>query len=136
MKCAICGEEIKGYGNSGFPAINGVVCDYCNGAVTVPLRVFTSSLYGKKNVAIVVKPDHIELRCPKDTYFTIEELQESVEGYFTFAKPVTDDCFTVVNEEGKLKGLRPNPLAQKVFGLDIVGNALIVPKGIFEKPSK
>lgn len=30
MKCKLCGEEIKGYGNNGEPLVSGKVCNNCN----------------------------------------------------------------------------------------------------------
>ena len=30
MKCAICKNEIEGYGNNGKPLVNDLVCDNCN----------------------------------------------------------------------------------------------------------
>lgn len=29
-KCALCGKELKGYGNNGQPLVDGTVCDECN----------------------------------------------------------------------------------------------------------
>ena len=38
-KCALCGEEIKGYGNNGQPLVNGLVCDKCNEEKVIPERL-------------------------------------------------------------------------------------------------
>jgi len=40
MKCCICGKEIKGYGNSALPLVEGVCCDHCNNFVVVPSRMY------------------------------------------------------------------------------------------------
>lgn len=37
MKCCICGKEIKGYGNSSFPAGSGICCDECNNVKYPPI---------------------------------------------------------------------------------------------------
>lgn len=131
-KCCICGKEIAGYGNNGFPAINGDVCDHCNQAIVIPLRVFENALTGQRNVAILIKEDSIELKCPKGKFFTLKELQESVNGYIELAQPAIKGCLTVVNEEGLIKRLPYNYLAKVIFNYDLVGNVLICPVEIFE----
>ena len=40
MKCCICGKEIKGYGNSALPLVEGICCDTCNNNVVIPTRVY------------------------------------------------------------------------------------------------
>lgn len=72
---------------------------------------------------------------PEDVIFsgsiiTLKELQDSVEGYIEFVW-LRDGKILVVNEDGKINGLDPNPFATSVIqsqGIDdyIVGNALLI----------
>lgn len=133
MKCCICGKEIEGYGNSPFPIAGKLCCDTCNNKVVVPYRVFLSSM-AKKNVAILITQDEVKLYMPKDKHFTLKELQKVVDGHIELAPRVFDDYLTVVNEEGLIYQLPFNELAYKLFEVEFVGNVLICPQAIFEKP--
>lgn len=66
--------------------------------------------------------------------FSERELQGLVGGYIELAPRVFDDYLTVVDEEGLLKQKPFNNLSYKIFETVLVGNVLIVPKRIFEKP--
>lgn len=136
MKCDLCGKEIIGHGNSGVPATTGIVCDHCNNHVVVPIRVYFNVLSGKRNCALLVKPHELELVTPKNKYFTLKELQTLVEGDIELTIPVSEGCFTVVNEDGLRKRLEPNFLANKLLDLKVVGNVLVVPQEIFEAPER
>lgn len=131
-RCVFCGKEIKEYGNSAAPAVNGTCCDSCNNNVVVPYRVFLTNKE-KGNVALLVKPDALGLITPKNKYFTLKEHQKAVEGHIELAPQVLPNFFTVVNEEGLLLGLPHNKLAHLLFNVEFVGNVFIVPAGIFEK---
>ena len=39
MKCTICGEEIKGFGNNASPIKVGRCCDKCNQEKVIPARL-------------------------------------------------------------------------------------------------
>ena len=39
MKCSICKDEIKGYGNNAEPVNGGRCCDKCNMEVVIPARL-------------------------------------------------------------------------------------------------
>lgn len=131
MKCCICGNDIKGYGNSPFPIAGQACCDECNNKVIVPYRVFLSTLQ-KKNLAILITQDEVKLLQPKGKYFALKELQNAVEGQIELASRFIDDYLTVVNEEGLIHQLPFNRLAYKMFEADLVGNVLICPTGLFE----
>lgn len=133
MKCSICGKEITGYANSPFPIAGSICCDVCNNKVIVPYRVFLTTIR-TKNMAILITQDEVKLVQPKDKYFTLKELQTAVEGHIEIAPKVMDGYLTVVNEEGLIYGLPFNELAFKMFETELVGNVLIVPEKIFEKP--
>lgn len=136
MKCCICGKEINGYGNNPSPLKGDLCCDECNINVVVPYRMFINSLSNSKNLAMLVKPDRIELVKPKGKYYTLKELQNYVEGYIEIAFRVFDETLTVVNEEGLIKRLSYNHLTKIMFNLDLVGNVLICPSKIFEEPEE
>lgn len=46
MKCCICGKEIKGYGNSALPLVEGICCDTCNNYVVIPARLYLAQKEG------------------------------------------------------------------------------------------
>ena len=133
MKCCICGKEKEGYASNPMPVAGTACCDECNGKVIVPLRVFLATLR-TQNLAILITGSEVQLVQPKGRYFTLEELQGLVGGYIELAPRVFDDYLTVVDEEGLLKQKPFNNLSYKIFETDLVGNVLIVPKRIFEKP--
>lgn len=133
MKCCICGKEIVGYGNSPSPIAGNRCCDECNMKIVMPVRIFLRSLDNEKH-ALLIKEHEVQVVKPKDKYFTLKELQTAVDGYIE----ILPSCFTtyldVVNEEGRLKGLYFNKIAYLLFDRDYVGNVLVCPKAIFEKP--
>ena len=57
---------------------------------------------------------------------TLEALQAAVNGYIETINIVPDEAVMIVNEEGRLRGMAPNPIASAFAGIDIVGPALIV----------
>lgn len=131
MKCCICGKEIHGHSNSPAPIDGDYCCDECNLNIVVPYRLFLHSL-GSKRIAMLVKPDKIELVKPKQKYFTLKELQTAVGGYIELYANAFTDVLTIVNEEGLLKNLPYNRITKKLFNFDLVGNVLICPERIFE----
>lgn len=133
MRCCICKKEIKGYGNNAFPAGNSTCCDECNIKVVVPYRLLLRN-YEKEDTALLVTPNELKLVKPKDKYFTLKELKQSVNGYIELGMEVLPHFLTVVNEEGLIRKFKFNELAYHLFGIEVYGNALIVPKKIFEKP--
>lgn len=56
--------------------------------------------------------------------FSLEELQGYVGGYIEIVY-TANGKLCVVNEEGRLMRLQPNPRASLVTGYDLVGDALI-----------
>lgn len=137
MKCIYCGKEINGHEmNSAAPLHSDeYCCADCNMKVVVPYRVFLST-YDKKDTALWVKQDRLELVKPKGAFFTLGELQNAVGGYIEIAPALDRDYMTVVDEEGLLKGLPLNNLFLKMFDRKIVGNVLVVPRRIFEAPEE
>ena len=57
---------------------------------------------------------------------TLEALQKAVDGHIETIGIVPDEAVMIVNEEGRLRGMAPNPIASAFAGIDIVGPALIV----------
>ncbi len=39
IKCCICGEEVKGWGNNAEPVKDGTCCDSCNATHVIPARI-------------------------------------------------------------------------------------------------
>lgn len=135
MKCSICGKEIVGYGNSIYPLEGRKCCDECNMKVVMPVRIFIRTL-PKRNNAMLIKEHEVVLVKPDDKYFTLKELQTAVEGYIEVVESEFSNCLDVVNEEGKLKKLYFNNIAYMLLDREYVGNVLICPKAIFEKPEE
>jgi len=57
---------------------------------------------------------------------TLEALQKEVEGYIETLTIAPDKAVMIVNEEGRIRGMAPNPIASGYTGIGIVGPALIV----------
>lgn len=135
MKCCICGKEIDGYGNSVSPLNGSKCCDDCNLRVVVPLRIFLRSL-DTQEYALLVKEKEVQLVKPDDKHFTLKELQTAVHGYIEVVPSIFTNYLDVVNEEGKLKGLYFNKIIYLLLDREYVGNVLICPTRIFEKPEE
>ena len=135
MKCCVCGKEIKGYGNSPSPLNGSKCCDECNLYVVVPLRIFLRGLE-KQEYALLVKEKEVQLVKPDDKYFTLKELQTAVEGYIEVVPSIFRNYLDVLNEEGKLKGQYFNVITYLLLDREYVGNVLICPTKIFEKPEE
>ena len=57
---------------------------------------------------------------------TLEALQAVVDGHIETIGIVPGEAVMIVNEEGRLRDMTPNPIASAFAGIDIVGPALIV----------
>lgn len=70
----------------------------------------------------------IEGRCITDTDIenTLDAFQEAVGGYIEAVTLVPGKAVMIVNEEGLLRGLSPNPIASAVANTQIVGTAIVV----------
>lgn len=135
MKCCVCGKEIVGYGNSASPLNGSKCCDECNLKVVVPLRIFLRGLEAQE-YALLVKEKEVQLVKPDDKYFTLKELQTAVNGYIEVVPSIFRNYLEVLNEEGKLKGLYFNVITYLLLDRQYVGNVLICPTKIFEKPEE
>ena len=56
----------------------------------------------------------------------LEAMQHEVDGYIETMTLVPDQAVMIVNEEGVLRGMSPNPSASLTAGRPIFGNALVV----------
>lgn len=57
---------------------------------------------------------------------TLEALQSVVDGYIEVVTLVPGKAVMIVNEEGLLRGMAPNPIASNVANTQIVGPAVVV----------
>lgn len=57
---------------------------------------------------------------------TLEALQAAVDGYIEAVTLIPGKAVMIVNEEGLLRGMAPNPAASMIAKTKIVGPALIV----------
>ena len=57
---------------------------------------------------------------------TLEAFQSAVDGYIETLTLVPDRAVMIVNEEGLLRGMTPNPIASAVANTQIVGTAIVV----------
>ncbi len=135
MKCCICKKDKDEYGNNPFPIAGQVCCDECNAKVIIPLRIFMNNL-DKKNVALLIKEDSLEIIRPKNKYFTLAEKQKCVGGYIEISCSPLPEYIVIFNEEGQLKNMFWNDLAHLLFEHELVGNVLVCPVRIFEKPEE
>lgn len=61
-----------------------------------------------------------------ETANTLEALQAEVDGYIEAVTLIPDKAVMIVNEEGLLRGMTPNPIASAAANTQIVGTAIIV----------
>jgi len=57
---------------------------------------------------------------------TLEALQKAVDGYIETVYLDSNKAVMLVNEEGLLRGMSPNPFASAIAGTVIVGPAIII----------
>ena len=57
---------------------------------------------------------------------TLEALQHAVDGYIEAVTLIPGKAVMIVNEEGLLRGMTPNPIASAVANTQIVGPAVVV----------
>lgn len=57
---------------------------------------------------------------------TLEALQHAVDGYIETVTLIPGKAVMIVNEEGLLRGMAPNPIASTVANTQIVGPAVVV----------
>ena len=57
---------------------------------------------------------------------TLEALQHAVDGYIEAVTLIPGKAVMIVNEEGLLRNLPPNPAASMISNTKIVGTAIIV----------
>ncbi len=57
---------------------------------------------------------------------TLEALQTAVDGYIETVTLVPGKAVMIVNEEGLLRGMTPNPIASAVANTQIVGPAVVI----------
>ena len=135
MRCSLCGRKIEGYGHSPSPLNGSRCCDSCNTKVVIPLRLFIQSIQ-KENQALLIKKNEVQIVKPKEDYFTLDELQKLVDGYIEVVPSLFTGYLDVLNEEGRIKGLYSNVIAYLLFEREYVGDVLVCPRSIFEKPEE
>lgn len=57
---------------------------------------------------------------------TLEALQAAVDGYIEAVTLIPGKAVMIVNEEGLLRGMTPNPIASAVANTQIVGPAVVI----------
>ena len=133
FNCLICEKKFIGNMNNSDPFIGGRCCDVCNEKFIIPLRVHEAT--ENKKTAILFKTDGtISYIKPIDNYFTISELQLLVGGNIELYPQKIGGCLIVCNEEGLLINLPKNKLFKIYSAIALVGNILLCPEMIFERP--
>ena len=87
-----------------------------------------------KAATVVTAEDLKTLNSDGDNRITLKELQTAVEGYIEVVPSIFRGYLDVLNEEGKLKGQYFNIITYLLLDREYVGNVLICPTKIFEKP--
>ena len=131
MRCSICSKEFQGFGNTPAPLRGDTCCDECHAKVVIPIRYFLARSGGKK--AMVLEEDSsIRFIETKDRVLSLGQLQESVKGYIEIYPKKIPGHLAIVNEEGLLKDMAFNRLADLAFGIKAVGPVLVCPNHLIE----
>lgn len=130
-KCSICQNDYKGSGNNSAPLKRKECCQQCNTSIVIPLRTFLSGTI--TNRALLIKPDGLlQTIKPEAELLSLKQLQAAVGGLVEIY-PKHDPLFHfIVNEEGILSKLDFNELAFEIFQIKVVGNLVVIPKGLIE----
>ena len=129
-KCSICNEEYDGYGNHTWPLKRKECCSKCNMNVVVPLRVYLSGVI--KNQILCINTNGECVYKVEDKEVSLDTLQELVDGYIEVYPKKDKHFYYIVNEEGILKGMEYNMLANELLGIDVLGPVVLVPKHLFK----
>jgi hypothetical protein len=131
-KCVICGAEIKGWGNNPSPIKSeGLCCDECNDTIVIPTRIALNIL--ERDGGLLIKTDGECLSYkPEGETYTLDELQQAVGGLIDFYPYNSRKYDIIIDDEGLLKNKELNLLAYVLFGVQAVGDILIVKKGMVE----
>lgn len=129
--CSICGNEFKGFGNNPYPFDRDICCDECNKNVVIPLRIMLSKM-NKKSLVILSTDNSITFYKVDAEKVGLETLQRFVDGYIEFYPNENSDFAYIVNEEGLIRSMEYNYLANELLGIDVVGNVVICPNDLLE----
>lgn len=146
-KCALCGEEIKGYGNNGQPLVNGLVCDKCNEEKVIPERLkrmkdnfkteslddnYFCVLTNKNHNPVLFIGENGSVTEPKDAkkFKTYAEAKEELKGVptgFEIREIVDENKFLAESIQDKHLGTETNISQENLSdtGLSTMVNALI-----------
>jgi hypothetical protein len=128
MYCSICGKKILGDEHNALPVSPRPCCTKCNENVVIPIRIY--NLGSNKEEGLLLKPDFsVRIISPKQEKFSLEELQDLVEGYIEYYPTNNKKIKIIVNEEGLLKRLPLNKLGN-IYGIHAVGNVVIIPNNL------
>ena len=128
--CSICGKEFEGWGNNARPFERGSCCDECNEEVVLKIRLFENNIVYDKYSALVIKPGKNIKKCLEYVSVKdVKDMQKYVGGYIEqYPRPEFTNFVFLVDEEGLLKRLPRNELAQELYGVRAVGNVLVISK--------
>lgn len=133
--CSICNQDFTGFGNNPSPFSGERCCDSCNGKFVIPLRIY--EITKNKTSAVLFKTDGtVQSIKPKDKYFTLDELQGLVGGLIELYPRRINGHLLVCNEEGLILNLKKNQIFFAYSEIQLVGNVLVCPEEIFEKPEE
>jgi hypothetical protein len=131
MLCTICRKTIEGDIHNAMPITSDVCCSQCNHQVVIPFRFYALGTNSKE--ALVIDPNFkLDIVKPNANKFTLDELQQLVDGYIEYYPSRNKKYKIIVNEEGHLLRLSQNELSKQMFGIHAVGNVLIVPTKLLE----
>jgi len=132
MKCKLCGKELEGFGNNALPYDDTICCDDCNNNIVLPLRLFLTGMVQDQILVISATNNTLEYIKITGKEVELEQLQNLVEGYIELVPLKHKYLLFIVNEEGLLYDMPYNKLANKILGIDVVGNLIICPKKLFK----
>jgi len=131
MKCTICSKPIEGYQNNPAPFRGDACCDECNAKVIIPARIFLGRIKNKQ--AMILEEDNsLRFIQTEGRVLSLEQLQEAVKGYIEIFPKKIPGYLVIVNEEGLLKDMKLNRLAELAYGIKAVGPVLICPSHLME----
>lgn len=131
MRCDICNKEIVGYEHNAWPMGDGKCCTECDDKYVVPLRIFLTGIMNDRILILDAVKNEISFEKISDE-LTLKKAQNIVEGYIELYPVKDDNFYFIVNEEGIIKKLKENKLAYQIFGLEVLGNMIVCPKGLFK----
>ncbi|MCL2521271.1 MAG: DUF3846 domain-containing protein [Erysipelotrichales bacterium] len=130
--CSLCEKSIMEDAIKSEVFDGKTFCSKCMNKI-MPLKMFLEN-ESPKHALLFKTEGTVEVIRPKDEHFILEEIQKCVNGLIQIYPTPYKEKLIVCNQEGLLKRLPINTWFEKLFQIKLIGDILLCPQAIFERP--